>query len=604
MFGRGGRGGLRRREGAPESEDGMPPMRLCEAVVTRPALVGVLLRAGVDPRTVREGMVHVCAHCPGGMCPGPLHRCWEALEARPDGEVVPQLIRAFNALVRAGASVDTPDSTGASVASLVAAAAAAQEPHPDDITGELLESMERLRTAATDAGNQLLAAAEKGDHAQLSALLWDRHARHGFVFEPGFGDDDEPTTSRADANFHDGAGLSALHWALVRGHADAATVLLRNGADLQLQDSWGLRCVHAPFAAGAAGAAATRENGPNDRGTHPLAHEPTPELSCLHSVLELLIETAQIDVNQVDSFGGGTFLHYAVQHGEIETVRGLRWNGARSDIKDAHGKTAVEQAGTDPAMQRALAELPPVALPAEAPDGLSEIQCVPFPRLSRMQEKTATEPTGDAAASEKSRASAASALFGNISAKAFGRDTRSFDSGSEGSTSDGGSDGAGSDLFDGLDEVIMMPWEDLSVEQQEAAKVLGWRGETEWADQANVNVRMIDKNFQYLSTTEQAACEVLEISEDDWNDMQVGPPALSEPEPEADPAQAFAFKQRESLEQSHSARLLSSDALSTYRTHAISEISSLLNSNQHVAISLLSRHNWDVGTRFTILLYA
>ena len=608
MFGRGGVDGLRRRGRAPdpESEEGMPPMRLCEVIVAQPALVGELLRAGADPRTVREGTVHVCANCPGGMCPGPLHRCWQALsgEARPDGDVVPQLVRAFNALVRAGASVDTPDSTGASVASLVEAAAAAQEPKPDEIPGELLESIERLRAAATDAGNQLLAAAEQGDHAQLSALLWERRARHGFGFEPEFGD--EPTTSRADANFQDGAGLSALHWALVRGHADAATVLLRNGADLQLQDSWGLRCVHAPFAAGAAAAAATQENGADDRGTHPLAHEPAPEPSRLHSVLEVLIETAKIDVNQMDTFGGGTLLHYAVHHGEIETVRGLRWNGARSDVKDAQGKTAVERAGKDPAMQQALAEVPPVALPVESADGLSEIQCVPFPRVSRVQEQKATEPIGDAAVSKQSRASAASALFGNASPKAaFGRSARSFDSGSEDNASDGGSDGGGSDLFDGLDEVIMMPWEDLSVEQQEAAKVLGWRGETQWADEANVNVRAVDKSFQQLSSTEQAACEVLEISEDDWDDMQVGRPMLSEPEPELDPglepAQAVAFEQRESLDQSHTARLLSSDALSAYRAHAISEISSLLNSNQHVAISLLSRHSWDVGTCFTTI---
>eukprot|EP01043_Picozoa_sp_COSAG02_P018065 COSAG02_NODE_833_length_16656_cov_42.746814_3_plen_161_part_00 len=146
-----------------------------------------------------------------------------------------------------------------------------------------------------------------------------------------------------------------------------------------------------------------------------------------------------------------------------------------------------------------------------------------------------------------------------------------------------------------------MAWEDLSEEQQDAANILGWRGKSQWADEANMNVRMIDKSFQQLTLIEQDACEALEITEDDWDDMQVArQPVLSEPEPEPEPGPEPELEpmqeQRQSLQNSHGARLLSSDALSAYRTHAISEISSLLHANQHVAISLLSRHSWDVGT--------
>eukprot|EP01043_Picozoa_sp_COSAG02_P034186 COSAG02_NODE_2377_length_9006_cov_6.225864_6_plen_654_part_00 len=597
-------------EGAPQAR-----ARLCEVIVAEPAMVGELLRAGADPRTVPEGTVYVCADCPGGMCPGPLHRCWGALSGslrneapcepdRPDGDA-PQLVRAFTALVRAGATVDTPDSTGASVASLIEAAAS-QESKPEDITVELLASIEGLRAAAAHAGNQLLAAAEQGDADQLADLLWDKdkRARPGPRFGHGSeeGDHDDPPI-RANANFQDGAGLSALHWALVRGHAAAARVLLRNGADSQLQDNWKLRPIYAPFAAIAAAAATTRVDGANDQGTHPLAHEPAPDLSRLHSILEILIEMAKIDVDQVDTFGGGTLLHYAVQHRAPETVCGLRWNGAGSDIKDAQGKTAVELAATDPAMQQALTELRVSVFPAESAEEPSETNCIPFPRLQRMeQEQNVSQPTGDLETSEESRASAASALFGRTFAPPFGRSSaQSYDSGSEDNASDGGSDGTGSDLFDGLDEVIMMSWEDLSEEQQEAAQILGWTTKSQWADEANMNVRIIDKSFQQLTPAEQDACEALEITEDDWDDMQVARrPVQSEPEPEPElepqPEPEPTQEQQQSFENSHSARLLSSDALSTYRAHAISEISSLLHANQHVSISLLSRHSWDVGT--------
>eukprot|EP01043_Picozoa_sp_COSAG02_P018064 COSAG02_NODE_833_length_16656_cov_42.746814_2_plen_469_part_00 len=418
-------------------EEGDPPqMRLCEAIVTEPALVGELLLAGADPRTVPEGTVHVCASCPGGMCSGPLHRCWEALSRalhneapcdldRPDGDV-PQLVQAFTALMCAGARADTPDvSSEASVVDLVREAATLQESSPDDITGELLASIEKVRAGATHAGNQLLAAAEQGDADQLAGLLWDTRSRHGprFGHRPEVGDDGKPPI-RADPNFQDGAGLSALHWALVRGHAAAARVLLTNGADWQLQDNWGLRCMHAPFAATAAATAVTLVVCGNDRGTHPLAHEPALEPSCLHSTLEVLIETAKIDVDQADAFGGGTLLHYAVQSGMPETVCGLRWNGAGSDIEDAQGKTAVELAATDPTMQQALAEVPVRALPRESAEEPSEhpdhSRCVPFPRAQRLDDQNSVKSTGDVAASEDSRASAASALFGKIDAPLVG----------------------------------------------------------------------------------------------------------------------------------------------------------------------------------------
>lgn len=500
------------------------------------------------------------------------------------------LLRAFADLVRAGASVDSPDATGASVAQLVEAAAA--QGH-NAVADELLASIEALRAAAAQAGDQLLAAAEQGDDRQLAELLWDKRTQrragfHGLESRDG----NDMTDSRADPNFQDGDGLSALHWALVRGHVTAASVLLRNGAEPQLQDKWGLAPIHAPFVTTAAEAAAAWADGTDDRGTHPLAHEPVPERGDLHSVLEVLLEMTTMDINQPDSFGGGTLLHYAVQQGVAATVQGLRWNGALSDIRDSQHKTASEHATADPEMQKALA--------ATAIEDHGEKQCVPFPQLRPAEEQGAPMPTDEQEDSEESRASAAQALFGGTGTRAisFQRGSKPSDSGSE----DSGSDGTGSDLFELGDEVIMLPWEELSAAQKDAAKVLGWCKESQWADGANMCARFIDRDFQRLTLTEREACSVLEIAEDDWDDMEQAQqltqfelePEL-EPEPDQGPQPAAAGDQQEFAGNGESARLLSSAALSAYRTHAISEVSSLLCSSQHLAISLLSRNNWDVG---------
>ena len=599
-------------------------LSLCDALASEsPTLVEELLRMGARPRTVLEGAVHVCADCPGGLCPGPLHRCWQrlsdALTAQqagsagsagddpgdgPAGDDPAPLQQAFAGLVQAGASLDTPSAdSDASVASLVESFATQQV----DAAASIVALIEELRTAAEQAGHKLLTAAEQNDKVRLAQLLWDQQEAGAASLG----------ATRADVSFRDGAGLTALHWALVRGNARAVRILLRNGADLQLQDNWGLAPLHAPFAPAAAVAAAARGARAGDRGMHPLAHEPKLEPMRLHSVLEILTQELSTSVDTLDEFGGGTLLHYAVQDGVPETVQGLRWNGASSTVQDVQGKTAIERAVREPEMLSALDDEPRLVTEPPRPDGSfeddeteqtehSQRRCVSFPRPQvRVADEKEPASGGDETGS-KAVDSARNALFGGASQSAPPPidDTASSNTSEE--EEEEADDGSGSDIFDGLDGVTGLPWDDLAGEQQAAARILGWDGESQWVDQAQVSIRVLDKEFHQLSAEEQNACEELEINEDDWDDMELlrspqqpahsQPEPEPEPEPELEPARGTApAGEAPDLRGRGGARLLSSVALAQYRAHAVDEVCSLLNASQHVAVGLLSQHDWDVG---------
>lgn len=80
----------------------------------------------------------------------------------------------------------------------------------------------QICSADVDATAQLLSAAESGDVAALRAAL----ARSPRVNERGAG------------------GQTALMSACLRGHADAAVILLENGADISLGERDGFTCLH------------------------------------------------------------------------------------------------------------------------------------------------------------------------------------------------------------------------------------------------------------------------------------------------------------------------------------------------------------------------
>ena len=584
---------------------------LCEAVAERDAdLVDTLLQQGADPRTVRApGGGFVCRNCPGQSCPGALHRVWSfglsLTPKAPDGGEVAPLLRIFSSLIRAGASVDAPNPAGESVQGLVEACAEAG----NAVAADVLATVAQLRAEGEAAGTELLQAAEQGESARVAELLRDPELNQ--LRGRGAPPLAETATVRADPNFRDQDGLSALHWALVRGHVNAAEALLANGADPNLTDEWGLAAAHAPFADSAGRAAALK--GEDDKGMHPLSHEKRLHAVRLHAVLELLIEYG-VDLNAKDAFGGGTILHYALEDTAIETAEGLILNGAKGDIADAQGKTALEILAGHPA-GRKLTDVMKRTAAAAADAERDPEGCVPFPTVRAAKEATdkAEGKPAAAKAASASQSSAQQALFGGrakLSRQASSTSSRQRDSDeeSEGKTHDHCWHlgcilprvpttivRTGSDLFDGFDDVLTQPWEELSAEQQEAAKVLGW-DRARWGDAAKYSLRMVGRNFSELTAEEEEACGELEIDEDDWDDMEVFREA-AEPEPEPEPEEAAAGGSAP-LASSASAgadRLMSDAALARYRSQTVEEVSSLLSTSQHVATCLLSKHHWDSG---------
>ena len=134
------------------------------------------------------------------------------------------------------------------------------------------------------AGNAAVAdAAERGNLEQVRELL-----RGG-----------------ADVAFAQGDGMTALHWAAMRGDAEIATMLIFSGADLE---------------------AGTRV------GLYRPLHMATQRAR--HEVVKVLLE-AGADVEPATQSGGATPLHFAAQSGDVISLGLLVEHGAEVNVGDS-----------------------------------------------------------------------------------------------------------------------------------------------------------------------------------------------------------------------------------------------------------------------------
>ena len=119
----------------------------------------------------------------------------------------------------------------------------------------------------------------------------------------------EQLTEAADINLKDNRGLSALHVACYKGHADAALVLLDHGASVLLRDSKGMTPLHLAALGGSA------------------------------ALARALLEHAAV-VDAVEPSHGATALHLAVTNPEAAELAGVLLEyGASLDIVDGSGHT-------------------------------------------------------------------------------------------------------------------------------------------------------------------------------------------------------------------------------------------------------------------------
>lgn len=145
----------------------------------------------------------------------------------------------------------------------------------------------------------------------------------------------------------DQTGRSALSWACAQGDLNKVESLLRKGADPNLGDSEGRtplhhtsysineRCVEVLLESGAAA-------GPeNRRGGTPL-HDITHRNRCTNEILEIFVRfEANIDVTDGN---GWTPLHWAVRHGNVETIDALLRHGANLELQSDMGATPLTYA--------------------------------------------------------------------------------------------------------------------------------------------------------------------------------------------------------------------------------------------------------------------
>ncbi|MGZ8898940.1 MAG: ankyrin repeat domain-containing protein [Limisphaerales bacterium] len=139
----------------------------------------------------------------------------------------------------------------------------------------------------------LAAAVEKGDRAQIKALL----------------------KSGRDVNAATPDGMTALHWAAYKNDATTAALLLNTGANVRVTNRYGITPLWL---------ACQNGNG---------------------AIVELLLEKGA-DANEVHQ-GGETILMRAARTGSLESVKALLARGAEVNAKEKRGQTALMWAAAE-----------------------------------------------------------------------------------------------------------------------------------------------------------------------------------------------------------------------------------------------------------------
>ncbi|ORC93337.1 putative 6-phosphofructo-2-kinase/fructose-2,6-biphosphatase [Trypanosoma theileri] len=150
-----------------------------------------------------------------------------------------------------------------------------------------------------------------------------------------------------DVNSANSMGHTALLWALTGGHYEIVRLLLDNGADIKLKDKQGynayflavqnnnlpmllMLCEFHPI-----------EEQDRDEDGHSLMHWAAYNNSAV--ICQYLIEKCHLEINTPDN-NGRTPLIWAAREGYAEVIEYLLSCGARTDLKDMDGYTALQYA--------------------------------------------------------------------------------------------------------------------------------------------------------------------------------------------------------------------------------------------------------------------
>ena len=172
---------------------------------------------------------------------------------------------------------------------------------------------------------ELFAAAKAGNAAKVRQLL---------------------VASRANLEFRDAHGYTALSWAAINGHKDIALLLLEKGAKVDNRDNIGATPLYLAASNGHVALVRTLiQNGAaiNSKDNEGRAPTWTAAFEGHTELVEFLLEIgATVDATNVN---GSTPLHVAAQEGHLDVVKLLVVKGG-ADIskKQKHGETALDVA--------------------------------------------------------------------------------------------------------------------------------------------------------------------------------------------------------------------------------------------------------------------
>jgi hypothetical protein len=172
-------------------------------------------------------------------------------------------------------------------------------------------------------------------------------------------------------NVQDEKGMSAVHHAARAGNTEMLNMLLRRVADPNLADKDGVTPLMMAVQDGKSAAAVMLiANGANP-DTHSSDYVYPLHLAAFAGDLDVVnaLVGAHADLNVIIRTNGRTALHWAVEKEMSAVIDVLIKAGARTDIADKNGRTAIDLAKGKPHVLKLLRPEAERAVPAAAPTG-------------------------------------------------------------------------------------------------------------------------------------------------------------------------------------------------------------------------------------------
>eukprot|EP00730_Choanoeca_flexa_P003815 TRINITY_DN11513_c0_g1_i1.p1 TRINITY_DN11513_c0_g1~~TRINITY_DN11513_c0_g1_i1.p1 ORF type:complete len:1296 (+),score=285.48 TRINITY_DN11513_c0_g1_i1:64-3951(+) len=230
---------------------------------------------------------------------------------------------------------------------------------------------------------------ELTDHHRRSVLHWACKTKRADMLKLLL-----KATFKAMIDRCDAQGLTPLHWAVAANRKEHVIVLLQHQADATMTDLEGRHCLHYAITNPDLSCmqcilqhAPDLTNKPDSRGQYPL------HLACNKTDIKAaltLLQVAGICIDVMDN-RGTTPLHWAAASNSIGVCQVLLQHGARAEIQDRQGRTALEYANEKNHVQCAM------VLGQSLASAVGSWQRAASHALSTAQDRSSMDQVADAA---------------------------------------------------------------------------------------------------------------------------------------------------------------------------------------------------------------